>query len=101
MPNDLIRGFQYGRISPFILMSLFFSNFKPSSTKGTGVAMSFILAMFLFPEIAKRAHEEIVSVTQGQRLPLLSDRPNLPFMEATWKEANRWRAAVPIGTASL
>ncbi|PVF98743.1 cytochrome P450 [Serendipita vermifera] len=67
------------------------------ASTSTGVAMSFIHAMFLFPEIAKKVYEEIESVTQGQRLPLISDRAKLPFTEATWKEANRWRPAVPIG----
>jgi cytochrome P450 len=53
--------------------------------------------MLLFPEIAKRVYEEIISVTDGTRLPRISDRAHLPFTEAAWKECLRWNPYVPVG----
>ena len=53
--------------------------------------------MFLFPEIADKVYREIESVTHGQRLPQIADRPHLPFTEAVWKEAWRWSPFFPVG----
>ncbi|PVF92948.1 cytochrome P450 [Serendipita vermifera] len=47
--------------------------------------------------VSQRMFEEIQSVTYGERLLQITDRPNLPYTEATWKEAIRWRPFVPIG----
>ena len=59
--------------------------------------MAFFHAMLLFPEISKRVYEEIISVTDGNRLPQISDRASLPFTEAVWKESIRWNPFIPIG----
>jgi cytochrome P450 len=53
--------------------------------------------MLLFPEILRQVYEEIISVTGGTRLPQISDRANLPFTEAVWKESVRWNPFVPLG----
>jgi hypothetical protein len=62
--------------------------------------IQFLHTLFLFPDIAERVFEEIQSVTQGHRLPTIGDRPHLPFTEAAWKEALRWRPVIPIGKKS-
>jgi len=59
--------------------------------------MAFFHAMLLFPEILRKVYEEIISVTDGTRLPQISDRANLPFTEAVWKECVRWNPFVPLG----
>jgi cytochrome P450 len=59
--------------------------------------MQFLHVLFLFPDVADRVFQEIFAVTQGQRLPLISDRPQLPYTEATWKEAVRWSPFLPLG----
>ncbi|PVF93586.1 cytochrome P450 [Serendipita vermifera] len=61
-------------------------------------AIHFLQALFLFPEVAERVFEEIQAVTQGLRLLAVNDRRNLPFTEAVWKEATRWRPFLPLGT---
>jgi cytochrome P450 len=53
--------------------------------------------MFLFPDASKRVFQEIQSVTFGARLPRVTDRPRLPYTEAAWKEAIRWRPFIPVG----
>lgn len=58
---------------------------------------TFLHSMFLFHDIADKVHKEIEAVTHGQRLPQVTDRPNLPFTEAVWKEAWRWSPFIPLG----
>jgi len=58
---------------------------------------TFFLGILLHPRVQKRAQEEIDSVIGDDRLPLLSDRPNLPYLEAVAKEALRWNSVVPMG----
>ncbi|KAH7139807.1 cytochrome P450 [Dactylonectria estremocensis] len=57
----------------------------------------FFLAMTLFPEVQRKAQEEIDRVVGRDRLPDSSDRPNLPYIEATIKEVLRWHPVAPMG----
>ncbi|TDL26384.1 cytochrome P450 [Rickenella mellea] len=58
--------------------------------------LSFILAMALFPDVQVRARDEIDRVVGVDRLPSMLDRPELPYINATIKEALRWRPALPL-----
>ncbi|PGH04426.1 hypothetical protein AJ79_07082 [Helicocarpus griseus UAMH5409] len=58
---------------------------------------SFFLAMALFPEVQKRAQEEIDLVVGQNRLPEFSDRDKLPYVDAILKEALRWHPVAPMG----
>ncbi|PFH58891.1 hypothetical protein XA68_13076 [Ophiocordyceps unilateralis] len=60
---------------------------------------SFILAMTLFPDVQRRAQQEIDGVVGSRRLPRPDDRPNMPYTEGIVAEALRWLPVVPIGTA--
>lgn len=57
----------------------------------------FFLAMTVFPDVQKKAREEIDRVTGGTRLPGVQDREQLPYVEATLKEALRWYTIAPMG----
>ncbi|KAM0260067.1 hypothetical protein ACHAQJ_002991 [Trichoderma viride] len=61
--------------------------------------MAFTIAMILFPEVQRKAQEEIDRVVGSDRLPGYEDRENLPYVEAIAKEALRFFPVVPIGTA--
>lgn len=50
-----------------------------------------ILAMSLYPDVMRRVQAELDCVVGRGRLPTIADRPNLPYLEATLKEALRWR----------
>lgn len=63
--------------------------------------MSFFLAMTLYPEVQKKAHEELDRVTGGNRLPVSKDKPNLPYIEACMKEASRWHPVAPMCVAHM
>jgi len=45
--------------------------------------------MLLYPDCQKRAHEEIVAVIGRNRLPELSDRESLPYVESIMQETLR------------
>ncbi|KAG6232048.1 hypothetical protein E4U25_006867 [Claviceps purpurea] len=62
---------------------------------------SFILAMILYPEVQRRAQQEIEEVVGGERLPGFEDRDHLPYMNAVIKETYRWMPVVPIGTTHV
>ena len=59
--------------------------------------ISFVVAMLLYPDIQKKAQEELDSVTGRERLPTFDDRPRLPFIDAVCKEILRWRPVTPVG----
>lgn len=53
--------------------------------------------MAMFPEVQKKAQAEIESVVGSGRLPVASDRKNLPYVDALVKEVFRWYPIVPMG----
>ena len=58
--------------------------------------MSFVLAMVLHPGWLAKVQEEIDRVC-SDRLPEMTDMPNLPILRAVVKEVLRWRPPVPTG----
>jgi cytochrome P450 len=58
--------------------------------------MSLFLALLLYPEVQKKAQDEIDAVTGRERFPTFEDRPRLPFVDALCKEVLRWRPAAPL-----
>ncbi|TFK28471.1 cytochrome P450 [Coprinopsis marcescibilis] len=60
----------------------------------------FFLAMILYPQVQRRAQQELDRVLQG-RLPDVKDQPDLPYITAIAKEVLRWRPATPIGVPHM
>ncbi|KAF5012218.1 hypothetical protein FDECE_1734 [Fusarium decemcellulare] len=58
---------------------------------------SFILAMLLFPNVQKKAQEEIYNVIGTNRLPRFEDRDSLPYVDALVRETHRWIPVAPLG----
>ena len=56
-----------------------------------------MLAMAAYPEVQKKAQEELDSVIGHSRMPTLADRDSLPYIRATVREALRWRTVAPVG----
>jgi cytochrome P450 len=59
--------------------------------------MTFFLAITVFPEVQKKAQEELDRVIGDSRLPLSKDRAQLPYIEAIMKETHRWHLVLPMG----
>ena len=53
--------------------------------------------MTLFPHIQTKAQEEIDRVVGNDRLPVLADRDDLPYISALQSEVYRWRPVTPTG----
>ncbi|PCH41344.1 cytochrome P450 [Wolfiporia cocos MD-104 SS10] len=60
---------------------------------------SFFLAMMCYPETQKKAQFEIDSVIGSDRLPVLADRDQLPYINALCSEVLRWQPVAPLGMA--
>ena len=60
----------------------------------------FLIVMAQHPEIQKRAQEELDRVIGSNRLPLVSDRDDLPYVNAVAKEVLRWRPILPLSKHS-
>lgn len=57
---------------------------------------AFYVAMRQNPDIQDKAYREIMSVVGSERLPGLSDRAALPYVEALYREVFRWMPPVPF-----
>jgi len=53
--------------------------------------------MTLFPEVQRKAQEELDRVFGGPALPTVEDRERLPYIDAIVKEALRWHVVAPLG----
>ncbi|KAI0812779.1 cytochrome P450, partial [Irpex lacteus] len=62
------------------------------------VVLNAILAMMLYPEVQRRAHDELDKVI-GDRIPIIADRESTPYLNALIKESLRWYPPVPLSLA--
>jgi cytochrome P450 len=53
--------------------------------------------MQFHPEIQRKAQEELDRVVGRDRLPAFSDKENLPYLNAMYKEIMRWFPNGPLG----
>ncbi|KAF3391419.1 O-methylsterigmatocystin oxidoreductase [Penicillium rolfsii] len=59
---------------------------------------TFFLAMTLYPDVQRKAQEEIDRALGGlHRLPTVADRKDLPYINAVVKEVFRWHPVAPMG----
>lgn len=64
----------------------------------TAIALSvFVMAMVLYPQVARKAQDEIDRVVGPERMPTFDDLENLPYIHAIVKEVLRWRPVIPGG----
>lgn len=63
----------------------------------TATTLRWLVAyMATYPEVQARIHAELDDVIGSGRMPCLSDRGNLPYLESTIAEVLRIRAIVPL-----
>lgn len=73
-------------------------NSRICDIKTVAVAQALFLALANHPEVQVKAQAELDAVVGKGRLPLITDRPALPYVHAVMKEAGRWYNSSPIGT---
>jgi hypothetical protein len=62
--------------------------------------LSFFLAMTLYPQVQKRAQDELDTLLAPGLMPTFEDRPRLPYIEAVTREVMRWHPVAPEGEQS-
>jgi cytochrome P450 len=72
------------------------SLYSAGSDTSVAALECFFLAMMVFPEVQRRAQEEIDRVIGKDRLPMLADREKLPYIEGVMKETLRWNPVAPM-----
>jgi hypothetical protein len=58
---------------------------------------AFVQAMLLFPDVQRKAQEEIDRVIGPDRLPVMDDLPDLQYIHACMKESLRWMPTTILG----
>ncbi|KAL7284540.1 hypothetical protein ACG7TL_001832 [Trametes sanguinea] len=58
---------------------------------------TFFMAVACYPDVQRKAREELDAVVGPNRLPTFEDRDSLPYITAIAKEAMRWQSVVPLG----
>ncbi|KAI0704090.1 cytochrome P450 [Earliella scabrosa] len=71
--------------------------YSAGSDTTNSAMQAFFLAMALYPEIQKKAQQQLDQVVGGRRLPDFSDQHDLPYVNALVKELLRWHCVTPIG----
>jgi cytochrome P450 len=79
----------------------YFTIFFDSALQVAAQIEAFFLAMILNPDVQAKAQKELDDVLGGGRLPDISDRPQLPYVEAVCKELFRWHTISPTGIYSF
>ena len=67
--------------------------------KSTSAVQSCLIAMSLYPEVQRKAQEELDRVVGPNRLPEFEDFDNLLYIRAIVMEAMRWVVVTPLGVA--
>jgi hypothetical protein len=80
--------FKNGWIAPLYRLSI---------VQAASMTYTFYLAMTLFPDLQTKAQEEIDRVVGNNRLPILADCDNLPYISALQSEMYCWRPVSSIG----
>lgn len=58
--------------------------------------ITFWMAMILNPSIQAKAQAELDAVVGNDRLPSITDKPNLPYIRSIMAETFRWSPPIPL-----
>ncbi|GAB1201496.1 hypothetical protein APSETT445_000070 [Aspergillus pseudonomiae] len=94
VPSYVSRLLEHGRVEPGSEEEIV-AKWSAQSLYGGGADT----AMVLNPDVQKRAQEEIDRVVGTSRLPDMSDREGLPYIDAVVKEVLRWHPVTPLGVS--
>ncbi|CAE6452460.1 unnamed protein product [Rhizoctonia solani] len=94
--SELLEQNQDGHYAEEIIKWTAASMYGGGAHTTAGILNNFILAMLLYPKVAQKAREEITRVVGLDRLPTISDRPDLPYLECLLLETLRWYPVTPL-----
>jgi cytochrome P450 len=101
-PQSIIRTLieENGPLPPDqleLIKGLMATMYLAGSDTTIAVVVSFFLAMVVYPEVQAKAQAEIDRVVGKDRLPDMSDEPNLPYIHGVVLECYRWLTVAPMG----
>ncbi|KAF7294033.1 CyP450 monooxygenase [Mycena kentingensis (nom. inval.)] len=89
------RG-QEGAVDEEMLQSVAAVLYSAAADTSSSALGTFFLAMALHPDVQKKAQAQIDTVVGHDRLPNPSDRDQLPYVEAIYREVLRWKPPVVL-----
>ncbi|THG92813.1 hypothetical protein EW026_g8223, partial [Hermanssonia centrifuga] len=75
--------------------------FSAGSDTTTSTLCAMVLAMTLYPNVLRLAHDELDSVVGRDRAPTFEDKPNLPYIDAIVKEVSLEDVPRMTGTTDI
>ncbi|KAG6868891.1 hypothetical protein C0993_008189 [Termitomyces sp. T159_Od127] len=91
-PNELLRD-------ESVIKGVAATIFAGGADTSVSALSTFMYAMVVNVEAQQKAQDEIDAVIGTNRLPDFSDRPNLPYVEALFREVMRWHPVLPLGVS--
>ncbi|KAG1788381.1 cytochrome P450 [Suillus variegatus] len=95
--SDLLQGRILSAEEDHIVKWSALSLYSGGADTSVSSIYSIFLAMTLFPDVQKKAQDEIDAVVGSDRLPSFADRDSLPYIEALVKEIQRWNVVSAAG----
>ncbi|KAJ4289855.1 hypothetical protein N0V90_011187 [Kalmusia sp. IMI 367209] len=93
---DLVQAQKKEDLSDNLASYLLGSLHEAGSDTTWSTLIGFIQAMLLYPDVARKAQEDLDRVC-GDRLPILEDGPQLQYIRGCVKESLRWMPTVILG----
>ncbi|CAE6452969.1 unnamed protein product [Rhizoctonia solani] len=91
------RGEKLSEENASIIKNVGVSLFAAGTTTVATSLEVFILGMLLFPDVQRKAQEEIDQVIGLDRLPEMNDLGSLPYLRNLVQEVLRWQIVFPLG----
>ena len=95
--NDLLRAQETERFSDDAAGYISGSLLEAGSDSTSSILYGFIQALLVWPEVQKKAQDEIDQIVGSDRLPTMEDYPQLPYIRCCIKESLRWMPTVILG----
>ncbi|KAL0569130.1 hypothetical protein V5O48_012843 [Marasmius crinis-equi] len=80
-----------------VVKGVCFTGYGAGSDTTVSAIETFFLAMGMHPEIQKKVQNELDVVIGRGITPGYEERPNLPYIEAVFRETLRWAPPLPMG----
>ncbi|OAG44327.1 hypothetical protein AYO21_01323 [Fonsecaea monophora] len=95
--NDVLRIQQKEGFSDDAACYMSGSLLEAGSDTTSSTLYGFIQAMIIWPDVQKKAQEEIDRVVGDHRLPTMDDYDQLPYIRSCIKESLRWMPTIILG----
>ncbi|KAE9411010.1 cytochrome P450 [Gymnopus androsaceus JB14] len=94
--EDMACGRTQG--SELLIRNVAATTYAAGSDTTVSAIISLFLAMAIYPEVQKKAQKELDRLN---RLPLFTDREQLPYIDCICEELIRWNPVTPLGIARV